>query len=135
MNVMKAIRWSIQAWNATTPVIIQECWHHSQLIQLSAGLPPFSTGQITQEVIERVQQLQQDRRISEVKAVENFLNPTKEVIKDIAEDLAEHINMPMASLDLRGCPTLTCTPPQLDNLNTEKHCHQFSCVVSPIANG
>ena len=47
MNVLKAIKWSIQAWQAIQSTAIQHCWYHSTIIQRPEGLlalnPSLST--------------------------------------------------------------------------------------------
>lgn len=93
MNVLKAIRWTIQAWHAVTAETIQNCWYHSGLLQRSQPIMGATdeVHAVTATIQASINTLQQQQRISEAMTIESFLNPVEEVVQDSAEDIAEAI--------------------------------------------
>lgn len=93
-NVLKALRWTLQAWQFTKQSSIANCWYHSTLITRPSELqapPQGLQDDVTEEVTQLVQQLQLNRRITNPMAIENFLNPEEEVVKDTDEDIIQSI--------------------------------------------
>lgn len=82
INVLKAIRWSIEAWDHVTTQTISNCWFHSTLIprplvSLEVLAPPDLT-----EHVRLIRELQRQQRIQEIMSIESFLNPEEEIIAD-----------------------------------------------------
>lgn len=93
MNVLKAIRWSIQAWQAVKPDSIQNCWYHSGLIERPQAIQVAYIDLDTprSEVQAYITKLQHQQRISTAMAIESFLNPAEEAIQDSPEEITEAI--------------------------------------------
>ncbi|KAI0996640.1 hypothetical protein K3495_g11541 [Podosphaera aphanis] len=93
VNVPKAIRWSIQAWNSVTELTIKNCWSKTKIL-LIEHQPTFDL-QAAEEarVLRLVAQLEQDGRIQHAKSIDNLLNSDAEVVEDVLnhEDLEEQI--------------------------------------------
>lgn len=91
VNLLKAIRWSIQAWHAVTPSTIAHCWWHSKLIEK----PNLATESLlptpVQEVAELLIRVQQQQRLQQIMSIESFLNPIEEAVVDSSEELTEQI--------------------------------------------
>lgn len=94
-NVLKALRWTVQSWQAVTVTTISNCWRHSTLVS-EVSLPDSSVQDVQQQALELVQELQITQRISNAMAIESFLNPVEEEIIDIEEDLEVAIADEMA---------------------------------------
>jgi hypothetical protein len=80
VNVLKAIRWSIQAWQAVTPATIQHCWAASGLYPRSpmANLQELPMGQIRAALIA----LEEHTGLRAQAGIEAFLNPPQEAVDD-----------------------------------------------------
>ena len=92
MNVLKAIRWSIQAWQSVTPQTITHCWYHSTIIQRPIQpLPDNAEPLPIDELSTMIHRLIQQERIQQAMSIENFLNPAEEVVIDSLDDLTEQI--------------------------------------------
>lgn len=87
MNVLKAVRWSIQAWQTITPLTVTNCWIHSTVLQRSSiNLPPLEV-----DLRPEIQQLQQLQRIQDAMSIQAFLNPAFEEVFDKEGDIEEEI--------------------------------------------
>lgn len=86
MNVLKAVRWSIQAWQAVTTEAIQNCWKRSGLVvNNSSDLLPLQG--LEQELVQLMTGLQRQERIQQAMSVHTLLNPEIEVIQDQLDDV------------------------------------------------
>ncbi|KAM9923609.1 hypothetical protein OXX59_005062 [Metschnikowia pulcherrima] len=76
MNVLKAVRWSIQAWGNISPETIINCWRDVNLSILPAARPkePSPAAAIANLVL----QLAAQGRLQPVVAIERFINPDEE---------------------------------------------------------
>lgn len=110
MNVLKAVRWSVQAWQSVTPQTLRRCWYHSTLIKQPEELEneaDETTAQATAEAYASLRQLEADQRISRAMAINTFLNPIEEAVRDTDEDLCEQI-------------ALQFDPPEADDSDAEE---------------
>ncbi|KAI0996512.1 hypothetical protein K3495_g11669 [Podosphaera aphanis] len=93
VNVLKAIRWSIQAWNSVTELTIKNCWSKTEILPIEHQ-PTFGL-QAAEEarVLRLVAQLEQDGRIQHAMSIDNLLNSDAEVVEHVLnhEDLEEQI--------------------------------------------
>ena len=84
-NVLKAIRWSIQARQTVSETTITNCWYHSTIIPRPSTLETSEQLKVaTFEVgslINRLQQQQQ--RIQNAMSIEAFLNPLEKAIQGL----------------------------------------------------
>lgn len=86
MNVLKAVRWSIQAWQAVTTEAIQNCWKRSGLVvNNSSDLLPLQG--LEQELVQLMTGLQRQERIQQAMSVHTLLNLEIEVIQDQLDDV------------------------------------------------
>ncbi|KAI1005112.1 hypothetical protein K3495_g3106 [Podosphaera aphanis] len=83
VNVLKAIRWSIQAWNSVTELIIKNCWSKTKILP-NKHQPTFDL-QAAEEarVLRLVAQLEQEGRIQHAMSIDNLLNSDAEVVEDV----------------------------------------------------
>ncbi|KAI1000989.1 hypothetical protein K3495_g7210 [Podosphaera aphanis] len=74
VNVLKAIRWSIQAWNSVTELTIKNCWSKTKILSIEHQ-PTFDL-QAAEEarVLRPVAQLEQRRRIQHAMSVRTLLS-------------------------------------------------------------
>ena len=98
MNILKAIRWSIQAWDNVTPEAIINCWYHSTVIEKPQQLPVAPAPPVD-EVSVLITRLSEQKRITTAMAINNFLNPTEEAVTDTPEDLTELISKQYDTVD------------------------------------
>jgi len=83
-NVLKAIRWSIQAWQTVSETTITNCWYHSTIIPRPSMLETSEQLKVaTSEVGSLINQLQQQQRIQSAMSIEAFLNPAEEAIQSL----------------------------------------------------
>lgn len=83
-NVLKAIRWSIQAWQAISEATIANCWHHSTLVPRPSEFQDnVELRGVTTEVGALINQLEQQHRIQSAMSIESFLNPAEEAIQGL----------------------------------------------------
>ncbi|KAI1007846.1 hypothetical protein K3495_g381 [Podosphaera aphanis] len=82
VNVHKAIRWSIQAWNSVTELTIKNCWSKTKILPIEHQ-PTFDL-QAAEEprVLRLVAQLEQGR-IQHAMSIENLLNSDAEVAEHV----------------------------------------------------
>lgn len=106
MDILKAIRWSLTAWNMVTPKTIADCWYRSTLIArpndlLQPPVPSQSTQTIEciAEVSALLTELQKRHRITKAMSMETFLNPVDELVfdrsvapEDLVDDIASQLN-------------------------------------------
>jgi hypothetical protein len=93
-NVLKAIRWSIKAWQAISETTITNCWHHSTLISRPSELQSsVETTEVIAEVGGPINQLQQQKRIQSAMSIDSFLNPAEEAIQslEMSDNIEEEI--------------------------------------------
>ncbi|KAI0999612.1 hypothetical protein K3495_g8585 [Podosphaera aphanis] len=83
MNVLKAIRWSIQTWNSVTELTIKNCWSKTKILPIEQQ-PTFDL-QAAEEVrvLQLVAQLEQKGRIQHAISIDNLLNNDAEVVEDV----------------------------------------------------
>ncbi|KAI0996266.1 hypothetical protein K3495_g11913 [Podosphaera aphanis] len=83
VNVLKAIRWSIQAWNSVTELTIKNCWSKTKILHIEHQ-PTFDL-QAAEEarVLRLVAQLEQEGRIQHAMSIDNLLNSDAEVVEDV----------------------------------------------------
>lgn len=89
-NILKAIRWSIQAWHEVTTQTIQHCWYHSTLLERSIQ-PSNEVALASSQVISVIEQLQQQQRIASAMSIEAFLNPEDECVQDSPDHIFEQV--------------------------------------------
>ncbi|CCE26998.1 uncharacterized protein CPUR_00470 [Claviceps purpurea 20.1] len=106
MDILKAIKWSLTAWNMVTPQTIADCWYRSTLIArpddlLRPPVPsqPAQTIECIAEVSALLTELKKRRRIKKAMSVEAFLNPVDELVfdrsvasDDLVDDIASQLN-------------------------------------------
>ncbi|KAI1001258.1 hypothetical protein K3495_g6938 [Podosphaera aphanis] len=83
VNVLKAIRWSIQAWNSVTELTNKNCWSKTKILPIEHQ-PTFDL-QAAEEarVLRLVAQLKQEGRIQHAMSIDNLLNSDAEVVEDV----------------------------------------------------
>lgn len=91
MNVLKAIQWSIRAWDEVTATTITNCWSHSRLNLVPTPAIPLGQDEMVQELQRGLQQLQFERRIHQMMDVNQLLNLAEEEVVDTIEDLDDHL--------------------------------------------
>jgi len=85
MNVLKAIRWSIQSWSDISAATIANCWRHAGLTNQPPQVPLSQEIAPAVEVTNLIDQLVRQQRIHTVIAIESFLNPQDEEVTDIPQ--------------------------------------------------
>jgi hypothetical protein len=93
-NVLKAIRWSIQAWQTILEATITDCWYHSTVVTRPSALQQSSeVTEVVAEVGGLINQLQQQQRIQSAMSIESFLNPAEEAIQslEMSDNIEEEI--------------------------------------------
>lgn len=98
MTLLKAVRWSIQAWITLTPQTIAHCWQHSTLLsplpqstEIAGQQADQLAGQLENELYSLMTTLQLQNRIQHVMAIDALLNPQEEQINDTQEEVEEQI--------------------------------------------
>jgi hypothetical protein len=91
MNVLRAIRWGIEAWETiVTPATIQNCWGRSQCINWGARpITPdlwSDSTPILQALREDIESLEQQGRIQNAMNIRRFVNPDDEKSQDTGVD-------------------------------------------------
>lgn len=109
MNVLQAIRWSIDVWeNGVSQTTIENCWVKSRV--LSAKYGPRNRDEqndlgwkdlilqdeaeqrgVAQEIEQGIRDLARQNRITEAMSIDQFLNPLDESIDDTAEIVVDEI--------------------------------------------
>nr|KMM72253.1 centromere binding protein Cbh2 [Coccidioides posadasii RMSCC 3488] len=88
MNVLKALRWGIQAWDIDmAPATIQHCFQRA--LFKKTAVPPEDLSMI--QISNDFQRLCMVSGIRNPMKIENFLNPAEEVVEDSSEDLERRI--------------------------------------------
>jgi hypothetical protein len=97
MNVLRAVRWGIFAWEQEVlPATIYNCWIRSKAINHS-GPECFTTNifaessAIITDIAQDVQRFHTQGRIQEMMSIHNFINPPEEIIDDVQEDITTEI--------------------------------------------
>ena len=98
MNVLRAIRWGISAWeNDVTPATIQNCWARSQCIEFGQfPLPPPDLWTESQELVDSIQQgvyrMKQKGYLVDIPNIYEYISPHNERVEDdCPEDLVDEI--------------------------------------------
>lgn len=99
MHILRAIRWSIRAWNEVSSQTINSCWMHSYLNPMTSQMRTSSQATFTnsqdqrvvQEIQGQINTLQQQQQIYEAMNIYNFINQPEETIEDSMQDLTTHI--------------------------------------------
>ena len=91
VNILKAIRWSIQAWQAVSSSTITNCWFYSKLIEKRDIQDSTPQNIPIEEVSELLRRLQQRQRLEQIMSIDSFLNHTDKAIVDSSEELTEQI--------------------------------------------
>ena len=84
MNVLRAIRWGISAWeNDVTPATIQNCWARSQCIEFGQfPLPPPDLWTESQELVDSIQQgvyrMKQKGYLVDIPNIYEYISPHNE---------------------------------------------------------
>ena len=91
MNVLRAIRWGISAWESSVmPGTIQNCWGRSQCIDWGARPLHSSLWSdsflVVQELHNDIQSLQQQGHIQQGVNVRSFIDPVEERIREVDVD-------------------------------------------------
>ncbi|KAI0993669.1 hypothetical protein K3495_g14514 [Podosphaera aphanis] len=83
MNILKAIRWSIQAWNSVTELTIKNYWSKTKILHIEHQ-PTFDL-QAAEEarVLRLVAQLEQEGRIQQAMSIDNLLNSDAKLVEDV----------------------------------------------------
>jgi len=100
VTVLKAIQWSIQAWQALSATTITNCWYHSQLIPRGTeAIPSIEDlmAEPVQEASSLVQRLLDQRNVHDIMSIHSFLNPvdeivTNEPVDDLIAEVAQQYN-------------------------------------------
>ena len=88
MNVLRAIRWGISAWeNDVTPATIQNCWARSQCIEFGQfPLPPPDLWTESQELVDSIQQgvyrMKQKGYLVDIPNIYEYISPHNERVED-----------------------------------------------------
>jgi len=94
MNVLKAIQFSIRAWDEVGSTTISRCWGHSK-VNLNPSLLPSEP--LDQAIIRGIQndllQLRAQHQIRQLMDVNQLINPTEEEIVDPKGDVEEMLVM------------------------------------------
>jgi len=89
MNVLKAIRWAIPAWEDDLSVsTIANCFKKALLADLGPLIPQNSA---VSEISQQFERLREVPTIRDLMDIQSFLNPAEEAVFDDPEDLDEHI--------------------------------------------
>ncbi|KAI0993065.1 hypothetical protein K3495_g15119 [Podosphaera aphanis] len=83
VNALKAIHWSIQAWNSVTELTIKNCWSKTKILPIEHQ-PTFDL-QVAEEArfLRLVARLELERRIQHAMSNENLLNSDAKLVEDI----------------------------------------------------
>jgi hypothetical protein len=90
MNVLKAIQYSIRAWDEVAATTIANCWSHSK-INLSPQQALIEADKVVDEVRMQLLQLQHQQRVREIMDVNALLNLPEEEVVDDSNSLDEHL--------------------------------------------
>ena len=109
LDILQALRWSINAWAEITPVTISNCWLKSRVLAPKYGPQTKEEAErnscqreaLTQknahynttvsQISIEIQALAELGRIEEVMPIESFVNPETEAVDDMEEDIFEQI--------------------------------------------
>ncbi|KAI0999508.1 hypothetical protein K3495_g8688 [Podosphaera aphanis] len=96
VNVLKAFRWSIQAWDSVTEFTeftIKNCWSKTKILPIEHQLTFDLQAAEEARVLRLAAQLEQEGSIQHAMSIDNLLNSDAEVVEDVLnhEDLEEQI--------------------------------------------
>lgn len=98
MNVLKAIRWVVEAWEGdVTPTTIRECWIKSRVLgpKYAPGVPGWKNlvnedtkmfNNMISRMVKQVAYLTQQKRIKTAMDITKFVSPVSEVVADSKDD-------------------------------------------------
>ncbi|KAM0721559.1 hypothetical protein Q7P37_002484 [Cladosporium fusiforme] len=89
MNVLKAVQWSIRAWDEVTTTTITNCWSHSRINVQPKAAPPRD--EIVAQLQSDLQQLSRERRVHEIMDVNQLLTLAEEAVVDGPENIDAHL--------------------------------------------
>lgn len=94
MIVLKAIQWSICAWDEVSTKTITNCWFHSK-VNLITSTAPVETDKVVSELQQQLLELYQRQQhpIHDMMDAATMLNLHEEEVTDTSEDLDEHLIM------------------------------------------
>ena len=106
MNILKAIRFTICAWDEVSSKTIANCWLHSNHKSPSRQTPqlaqPAQVVEAAQVVSGLIQQLYDQQRIHEAMDISQILTSSDELINDSLQDSAELIAQHMGQFRLKS---------------------------------
>jgi hypothetical protein len=82
MNVLKAIRWGIQAWKIDLKTSSIENCFHKALNEKTLSSPSLGDSDVIAEISKDLMQLQISSRFHDLMDIEQFLNPAEEKVDD-----------------------------------------------------
>jgi hypothetical protein len=91
MNILKAVQWSIRAWDEVTPTTIANCWSHSTINLSPSTTPNNDNSGIINDLRQQLVRLSMSNRIHEIMDVNALLNIPEEQVNDNCEDLEDHL--------------------------------------------
>ncbi|KAI0998682.1 hypothetical protein K3495_g9513 [Podosphaera aphanis] len=93
VNVQKAIRWSIQAWNSVTELTIKNSWSKTKILPIEHQPTFYLQAAEEARVLRLVAQLEQEERIQHAMSIDNLLISDAELVEDVLnhEDPEEQI--------------------------------------------
>ena len=98
MNVLKAIRWAVAAWeNDVTPTTIRECWIKSRVLgpKYAPGIPGWKNivnedtkmfNSIMSQMVKQIAYLRRQKHIKTAMDITKFVSPVSEVVDDSDEN-------------------------------------------------
>lgn len=121
VNVLKAIQWSIAAWDDIAATTIANCWAHST-VNLEPVTTPLQPDEAYRELQIDLDNLEQQQRIRQIMNVEQLLNLPEEQVVDSPEDLDNHLVELFSPVEDEESDTEILEPlPQM----TPEHCIQL----------
>jgi len=96
MNVLRAIRWGISAWeHDVSSTTIRNCWIRSQVYDWQGSTPEGNEWSDSEDLLAPITNdiiiMEQQGQIRDRMALTNFLNPPIEVIDDSDQEIVDSI--------------------------------------------
>jgi hypothetical protein len=90
MHVLKAIQFSIRAWDEVTSTTISNCWGHSKVnLNPSQALSDVGSQEVIQCIENDLLKLRAQYQIQHLMDISQLLNPPEEEVADPQEDIEE----------------------------------------------
>ena len=94
MNVLRAIRWGIEAWELNIPrSALQNCFKKAGFFNTNeeGQEQPLSVADIEADIRRDIHRLEENSYIQEAMDINNFVNPAEEVVQDSLDQIDEQI--------------------------------------------